>query len=146
MTNTEFAVGGVFTVPTGDDTAGLGTDAFAASLFGTVRHRLPNAILSAHAGFRLNEDGQILGGSELDGENSGLLGFGLIFPASDKLAFVAELDYEGKRFSGGDSDIRILGGANWRPFNTGQLRAALAFGLSDGAPDVQLLAGYAANF
>ena len=41
----EWVVGGLATVPTGDDTAGLGHDAFDFEGFGAMRYRLPEAIL-----------------------------------------------------------------------------------------------------
>ena len=56
---TEFAVGGLVTVPTGDDAAGLGLDAFSSGGFGSLRHRFERFILSVHAGVRFNGDGQI---------------------------------------------------------------------------------------
>ena len=46
----------------------------------------------------------------------------------------------------GDSDTRLLGGINWRLANRGMFRGAVALGLDDGAPDFQLLLGYAHEF
>jgi hypothetical protein len=142
---TEFAVGGEATIPTGDDSAGLGFDAFSLGAFGAMRYRWPELILAAHAGLRMTGDGRILG-VDLDGQTSLLLGGGVIWPLSDEVTLVGELSYEGERFEETDTDARALGGLNWRPFNRGIVRGALAFGLSDGAPDLQLLAGYAAQF
>lgn len=142
---TEFAVGGLVTVPTGDDGAGLGFDSFGVELFGGLRHLFDQAILSAHAGVRLNGDGQIFG-ADLEGEVSPIVGFGLIYPRSDRITLVGEARFEGERFEGGDSDLRVLGGINWRPFNRGSVRGALSLGLTDGAPDAQLIVGYAFSF
>ena len=41
---TEFAAGGLITIPTGDDAAGLGTDAFSVGGFGSLRHRFDERI------------------------------------------------------------------------------------------------------
>ena len=144
--STEFAAGGVLTIPTGDDTAGLGVDSFGVSAFGTLRHGMEKVILSAHAALRLNGDARFLGGPELDGKVSASVGVGVIAPISDQLAFVGEIDLESKRFDGGDTDSRILGGLNWRVGNQGELRGAIALGLDDGAPDTQVLGGYAYRF
>lgn len=145
VSDTEFALGAGVTVPTGDDSAGLGFDAFSLGVFGALRHRLPELVLAVHAGVRTTGDGRILG-VDLDGKTSALLGGGVIWPLSDEVAFVGEVNLESERFEQTDKDTRVLGGVNWRPFNRGIVRAALGFGLSDGAPDVQLLAGYAAQF
>lgn len=144
--STEFAVGGVATIPTGDDTAGLGFDAFSVSAFGALRQKLERGVLAAHAGVRFNGDGQILGVGELDGETSAMIGAAWIVPLSDRFTAVGEADFEDGRFSGADSALRALGGINWRLGGDGLLRGAIAFGLTDGAPDAQLILGYAASF
>jgi hypothetical protein len=144
---TEFAVGGSVTVPTGDETAGLGSDAFGASAFGSMRYRLQRLILSAHAGLRMNGDGRRLDETvDRDGETAPMAGAGLIWPFSDRFAGVGELNYEDGRLEGDDSISRALGGLNWNPGGNSTVRAAVAFGLSDGAPDAELTLGYAAQF
>ena len=142
----EFTAGGIVTVPTGDDTAGLGFDAFSLAAFGAIRRAYPEAIVSAHLGLRLNGDGSVLGSPELAGAPSSLAGVGVIAPRSDRLSVVGELDFEGKRFEGGENDARLLGGVNWRLRNAATLRGALAVGLADGAPDMQATVGYAVRF
>lgn len=148
---TELAIGSELTVPMGDDGAGLGNDAFGLSVFATVRHRLDAIILSGHIGARISEDGETLG-RKLDGEVSPMVGFALLAPVSDELTFVAELDFEGKRFEFQnpaleyEPDARVLGGVNFHVTPRGMFRGAVAFGLSDGAPDAQLIAGYAVSF
>ena len=145
--DTDFSVGGVATVPTGDDTAGLGNDAFDVEAFGSLRHRLPSAVFAANVGLRVNGDGQISGKSNsLKGKTSGILGAGIIFPVSDQVSLMGELRIETERFDGADSDFRVLGGVNWRPFSRGILRGAVTVGLTDGAPDGQLTLGYAYTF
>jgi hypothetical protein len=147
---TEWAVGGVLTVPTGDDGAGLGLDAFAGSAFGAVRHRMENVILAAHVGLQINGDGQFRGSPEFDGEVSPQLGVGAIVPFSDSVSGVFEAAYRGSRLDAPadrfDDDIRALGGINWRPGGRGMIRAAVGVGISDGAPDIMVQAGYAAQF
>ena len=143
--NTEFALGGLATIPTGDDSAGLGFDAFAFEIFGALRHRLNKLVITANAGLRITDDGQVQG-FNLDGENSPFIAGGVILPLSDKVSFIGEADLEGERFDGADEDTRILGGINWRVFNRGLFRGAVAIGLTDGAPDSQLLFGYAQSF
>lgn len=143
--DTQFAVGALATVPTGDDTAGLGYDSFSAALFGSMRHRLPEAIVTGHVGARYNQDGRFLG-VDLEAKNSFLAGVGVIFPLTDEISGIAEGKYESRRFTGGDPDFRILGGINWHLDRRGVVRAAVALGLTDGAPDTQILAGYALQF
>jgi hypothetical protein len=145
-TDTEFAVGGVVTVPTGDESEGLGADAFSISGFGALRYRMAIGILTANAGVRMNGDGQVFGSAELDGQVSGQLGVGWLWPWTDAVTFVGELDYESERFDGAEDDTRALAGINWGVGNRGQLRGAVAFGLSDGSPDSQIIAGYAYSF
>ncbi len=50
------------------------------------------------------------------------------------------------RFDGGESDTRFLVGINWGVSPRGKVRAAVDFGLSDGAPDFEALVGYAFQF
>jgi hypothetical protein len=83
-----------------------------------------------------------VGGVSLDGEVSGSAGVGILWPLFSNLTLVGELDYEGRRFALGEADTRLLIGANWRILRQGFFRFALAGGLSDGAPDVQLLGAY----
>lgn len=144
--NTEFAVGAIVTIPTGDDSEGLGNDAFAAGVFGAMRYRLGIGIATGKVGVRKNGDGRQFGSPEVDGEVSPSLGVGLIAPWTDRVSFVAEVNWEAKRFEGGDADTRVLGGINWRAAGRGIVRAAVAVGLTDGAPDTQLNAGYAYTF
>ncbi len=141
----EFALGGLVTVPTGDDTAGLGYNAFNFEGFGAVRYRLPEAILTGHFGFRMNGDGHSQA-DDLDGRISTLFGVGLIFPLSDQVSLVGEANVESERWRDSDSDFRLLAGVNWRPLNRGIVRAAVTAGLTDGAPDGRLTIGYAYTF
>ncbi len=143
---TEFAVGGLATVPTGDDSAGLGYDAFSFGAFGSLRHQGDRLAFHGSVGVRGNGDGRFVGAT-LSGETSFIAGAGVLIPAKDRLTFVGEARFESERFSGADSDTRILGGINLGVGKSGGVfRAALALGLTDGAPDAQLIAAYAATF
>jgi len=145
--NTDWTVGGVITVPTGDDTAGLGADAFAVSGFGAMRHRLNKATVVAHVGLQMNGDGRAFGSTvDLDGQFAVQLGAGVIAPFTNRLSLVGELVYRGERFDGLDDDGRLLGGVNWKVGQRGMVRGAVGVGLLDAAPDGQLIVGYAVNF
>jgi hypothetical protein len=141
----EVAAGAVLTVPTGDDSEGLGFDAFSLGGFGAIRYRLPEVILAGHAGVRFNEDPEI-GGVEGDGETSPMAGVGVIYPHTDRFSIVGEIDIEAERFEGGDTNAQVLGGINWSPTARGVVRAAIAFGLDDGAPDTTVTGGWAWRF
>ncbi len=140
---TEFAAGAVVTLPTGDNTAGLGFDAFAVEGFGCMRYNANRFTLTGKIGLRLNEDASFLGSSDIDGETSASIGGGVLWPWTQKVTFVGELNFEDGRFEGADSDTRFLAGLNWRTGGRGILRGAVTLGMSDGAPDVQLLVAYA---
>ncbi len=142
----DYAVGGAVSIPTGDESAGLGVDAFGASLFGAARYPLPRLTLGGNIGLRFNGDAQPFGGPEQDGQTSAKLGGMVVAPLNESLNLVGELGYESERFDGADDDVRALGGVNWRVFRRGTVRGAIGVGLSDGAPDLQLLVGYAAEF
>lgn len=142
--DTDFAAGALVTVPTGDDTAGLGADAFDLQLFGSIRHRAAKWIADGQAGVRFNGDGSIAGNS-YNGDVSMFFGGGVIIPTTDVFSFVGEARFETSRADGGDDDLRILGGIHWR-VGPGTVRAAAAVGLTDGAPDWQILGGYAWTF
>ena len=145
MGGTDFAAGALIIVPTGDDSAGLGTDAFGFEIFGSARHPLKNMVLAGQVGIRSMGDGKIFG-ADLDGTTSFQAGGAVIFPLSDVFSLVGEATYASERFEDGDQDTRVLGGVNWRAFGRGLLRGAAGFGLSDGSPDLQLLVGYAMVF
>jgi len=143
--DTDISVGAEVTVPTGDDAVGLGTDAFALTLFGALRQQMQNSVLTAYAGLQFNDNGQIFG-TTLRGQTAGLMGVGLMLPLSNTITFVGEANLVTERFEGTDSDFAVLGGINWHVTDKGVVRAALELGLTDGASDGSLLAGYAYTF
>jgi len=114
-----------------------------------LRYTLPRWTLTAQAGIRFNDDGKI-GGTELDGQTSSMFGVGAIVPLNDRFTLVGETRFESERFeshgSGTENDFRVLGGVNWHGLGRGMFRGAVAFGLADGAPDLQVIGGYAAEF
>ena len=153
VSNTDFTVGLLFTVPTGDDTAGLGFNAFSTQLFGGVRYRLENVVLGGHVGFRYNGDGKFQG-FDLPGKNSFELGVSALFPLANEVSFLGEAQYESARFEnpipgsslGSNAATQVLAGVNWTAFPRGTIRGAVAAGLTDGAPDFRVLVGYAYHF
>jgi len=142
---TEFAVGGLLTIPTGDDAEGLGTDSFGVEGFGSMRYRLKRSALSFQAGLRYNASGQYVG-VDLDGKSSVMLGVAWLKPLSDATALVAEGRFESERFDGFDPDARVLAGIDWRAWSKGRVRISAAAGLADGAPDFQASVGCAFTF
>lgn len=143
--DTSFAVGALATVPTGDDTAGLGNDAFSFGGFVSIRQPLDRATLSGAFGVRVHEDGTTLG-VPLEGETSAFLRVGVLGPVRPNLTVFGEAQVESERFRRLDTDFRLLGGTNWKVTERGVVRGGIAIGLSDGAPDVQVIGGYAAQF
>lgn len=153
VANTDFTAGLLLTIPTGDDTAGLGFNAFSSQAFGAVRYRLDSVVLGGHVGLCLNGDGAFQG-TDLSGKASYELGFSALFPLANQVSLVGEAQVATARFDstspssvvGSDAATQILGGINWRAFGRGMFRGAIAFGLTDGAPDFSVLASYAYTF
>jgi hypothetical protein len=141
----DFDAGMLFHIPTGDDTAGLGDNSFSAQFFGGVRYRMESVVLGGHVGVQLNDDGKFQG-TDLSGRTSFELGVSAIFPLANKVAIVTEAQIATARFEETESATQILGGVDWRAFNRGMFRAAVAFGLTDGAPNYRIILGYAYNF
>jgi hypothetical protein len=141
----EFTAGALLTIGTGDEESGLGWGGLRSKLFGAARYSFPDFVLTANAGIRINEDTRV-NGFALDGEVAPSLGFGMLYPVNDSLMVVGEATYEGERFDGWEEDARILAGVNWKLLPHGVLRLAVSGGLTDGAPDSQLLAGYSFDF
>jgi len=145
----DLAVGVTLTVPTGDDSAGLGRDSFDIGAFFSSRKAMNGFDLVGHVGANFHGDGRILG-VDLDGKVSAELGVGFIFPMSETISLVAEGQLETEQYKNagdiGDTDTRLLGGVDWKLGANGMFRGALALGITDGAPDTQLILGYAARF
>ena len=143
--HTDFSAGVVFTVPTGDDTAGLGFNSFAAQAFGGVRYRTENIVIGGHVGVRMNQDGRFQG-VPLDGKASFEMGFSALFLLAHEVSLVGEAQLETDRFENVDANTQLLFGVNWMAFPRGMFRGAVSAGLTNGAPDYRLLLGYAYTF
>jgi hypothetical protein len=141
----DFSVGGVLTLPTGDDTAGLGYNSFAFQAFGAMRYRMDGAIIGGHIGARYNGDGEFLG-SDINGKSSFELGICALFPMANEVTLTAEAQIETSRFQDVDSTANIVGGVDWHAFKRGVFRAAVSAGLTDATPNYRILAGYAYTF
>jgi hypothetical protein len=150
----ELTTGGLLTIPTGDEAARLGWDSFGVKGFLSGRGTIGPVILSGQVGVQFNGDGSIVipvgdgtaRKQTIDGKTSFHVSGGVLFPISDVITFIGEVDYKTKRFDGAENDARILGGFSWRIASRGSLRTSLAFGVTDGAPDAQLLVSYAYQF
>lgn len=156
--NTDFDAGLLFTVPTGDDTAGLGFNAFSAQAFGGVRYRFDQFVVGGHLGIRENGNGKFQGGppvgADLSGKTSFELGVSALFPLANRVSLLGEALFETARFdntnpnnrAGADAATQVLAGVNWTAFRRGTFRGAVAVGLTEGAPNFRVLLGYAYNF
>lgn len=143
--NLDFAAGALVTVPTGDDTVGLGFNSFAFQVFGSTRYRLKAVELGGNVGLRFNGDGKFQG-HDLAGKSSFEIAGSAVFPLANHVSVVTELALETDRFEQQDASVQVLGGVNWRAFGRGMLRGALAAGLTSGAPDFRVILGYAYTF
>jgi hypothetical protein len=143
---TEIAAGAILTVPTGDDAAGLGFDAFGIKGFVAGRFALESLILTGTLGVQANESGRIFESDDIDGDSSFSIGGGVIVPWTDSFSLVGELSWKTGRFEDFEDDARVLGGLNLRLSDRGMLRPAVGIGLEDGAPDYTFQIGYAHSF
>jgi hypothetical protein len=106
-------------------------------------------------GVCLNGDGAYQG-VDLDGKASFEIEFSALFPLANEVSLVAEVQSQTARFDnpnpspnnliGAEAATEILGGINWRAFGRGMFRGAVAFGLTEGAPDFSALLSYAYSF
>jgi len=149
------SVGTVITIPTGDEDEGMGTGELDMEFFGAIRKAYRSMTCVANAGFRVNQDadarlseGGFAGkqsGGETEGKVSGTLGAGLIFLQGEHWSYQAELSFETKRYRNHDSNLRFIPGVSYRTARA-SLRAGVAIGLSDAAPDYSLLGSAAWRF
>ena len=134
-----FAAGVLVKAPTADETQGLGTGKTDAEMFGAYRADLDAVTLVASAALRYN------GATDPplpETRDTLLIGTALIMPASPRISLVIEGTWESERIEGSGGDGRLtLGVQSFGPARKGGFRAAAAFPLSDGAPDLGLIAG-----
>ncbi len=133
------AVGALLKLPTADEEKGLGTGKQDVELFAAWRADLEAVSIVANAGVRFNGDPDP---PLPPTDDSILLGGALLLPATPGLTFAIEATYETERFEGAGSDARLTLGAQARGRGgRGGLRGAIAFPLSDGAPDYEVIVG-----
>jgi hypothetical protein len=140
----ELAFGAVVSLPTGDHAEGTGFDSTMSRLFVAARREFRAGVITGNLTLAMNGDGEFFG-SPLDGQTTLGANFGVIVPWTFRMAFIGELGYEGERFDGWDDQASVLGGVNVL-LKEGSIRGAVAFGLSDGSPDVEVTVGYAFPF
>ena len=143
--NLDLTAGLLISVPTGDDTAGLGYNAFGSQIFGGLRYRMRDVVIGGQVGVRYNGNGKFQG-IDHSGKTSFALGGSAIFPLANQVAIVAEAQFESDRFEDIDASTQLLVGVNWRAFGRGMLRGAVSGGLTGGAPNFRVILGYAYSF
>jgi hypothetical protein len=145
LRNSEYSFGAVVTLPTGGEETGQSFDAARSKLFMAMRYYFSSIVVAASAGVRFNESGSWYG-APLDGKTAPTLAAAALYPLGTMFTIVGEFTYEGERFAGSGADTRLLAGVNWKPADFGTFRFSIAGGLSDGAPDSQVLAAWAFDF
>ena len=101
---------------------------------------------------RFNQDSDILN-SDLSGRNTSFFGGGYIWEAYENWVLSGEVTAESERYDDSDSpfpigssDFRLTGGVQFLGLAHQFLRGGVSVGLSDGAPDFELILGYAYHF
>ncbi|HEX4825062.1 MAG TPA: hypothetical protein VFV19_12210 [Candidatus Polarisedimenticolaceae bacterium] len=141
----DFAAGVLATIPTGDDSIGLGFNSFGAQAFGSMRYKMDSMSVGGNVGVRFNGTGRVFG-ADLSGKTSFQLGVNALFHLANSVTMTAEAQVETERFDGMDSVAQLVGGVDWHAWQRGQLRASLSAGLTDAAPNFTILVGYAYAF
>jgi hypothetical protein len=142
---TRWAAGFVLRFPTGSQETGVSYEALQSKGFGSVRFDVGRFTVAVNAGVQFNEDATVPGGM-LDGRVAGSIGGAALMEFNHELVGVGEVIYEGEPYEGVDADARLLVGVNWKPLDQGLFRLAVGFGLTEGAPDGQLILGWAFEF
>jgi len=147
-----FTAGVLLTLPTGSEDDGLGTGELVPGAFAAVRIKAGDGYFLADAGVRFNPDSTILN-SDLSGRNAAFFGGGYLWEAYENWVLSGEVtavsetyDDSDSAFSVGSSDFRLTGGIQFLGLSHQFLRGGVAVGLSDGAPDFELIFGYAYHF
>jgi hypothetical protein len=144
--------GALLTLPTGSEDDGLGSGNVVPGGFAAVRVKAGDGYFLGEAGIRFNQDATILN-SDLSGRNSTFFGGGYIWEAYENWVVSGEVTAESERyddsdapFSIGSSDFRGTGGIQFLGLPHQFLRGGVSLGFSDGAPDFELIFGYAYHF
>ena len=138
--------GGMLNLPVGSDKIGEGTFDFEG--FGAMRYAMTKGVILGHFGLRINGSQEMetgFGTVDVDRELQILLGGGILYPLSEMATLTGEFDFESSEYEDGDSSIQLAPGIDYQLASGLKIRGALALGLSDGAPDMVLMAGVAKN-
>ncbi len=134
-----FALGTRIKSPTSDEGKKFGTGRSDVELFGAFRADLEAVTLVGNLGVRHNGDP---GAGLPEGKDSLLMGGGILMPASPRFTLSLEATWESKRIEGAKSDARLtVGVQTFGPDLRGGFRGAVAFPLSNGAPDLAVILG-----
>lgn len=141
--NTQFAAGGMITLPIGSEDVGQGHLNFGG--FGAVRHKLESGmVITGTIGLIFYEyktyeyDYQTMTYDEKKERDNYLnLGAGVLYPVNKQTCIVGEFSMQ----SEGDYTM-LSGGVDYTLKNGAKVRGALGLGLDDGAPDLLIMGGY----
>jgi len=142
---TQVSAGAFITLPTGDEEDGLGTGEVNFGFFGGIRVQAAGGYVMGAASVNFWQDAEVFG-AEINGKTGASLGGGYMYTALEDWAFSGELTVESERYDGFDSDFRVTGGAQYTGMRRSYLRGAVSLGLTDGAPDFEIILGYAFAF
>jgi len=134
----DVSVGGLIKIPTADSEDQLGSGSTDWEGFGAVRKDFGNIQAIGNLGLRWNGDPDVKG---VSGRTSLLAGGGVIFELGRRSFGSLELSYESRRYEGLTSDLRMTPGLMLRLGERGFFRAGVGIGLSDGAPDSEVIVG-----
>lgn len=141
-------VGLLASLPTGSEDVLEGT--FDVETFGAGRYVLEGYVVTGNLGIRFNGDYERDlpngGRLEIPGEVSIFLGTGVLVPVSQAVTMTGEFNLETERLEGSDSVALLTPGIDALMGETLHMRGGLGIGLTDGAPDIELILGLAADF
>ena len=132
------AVGTYGTLPIGSED--VGEDRTDYGVFGSLRYPIASrTVLTGVMGFDWLEGRNLLGEKERD--FSLLLGAGAIYSFNDQIHVLGEMNYQ----SEGDYMLATAG-IDYELKIDNRVRAAIGFGLDDGAPDLTVMVSYLLAF
>ncbi|MGH9870841.1 MAG: hypothetical protein ACREAA_22110 [Candidatus Polarisedimenticolia bacterium] len=135
----KISVGVLFTLPTGSEDDFLGTGETNVEFFAGARKEWGKFTLAGNLGIRINQDADLGDSIELEGQNSLLGGVAMLITATSNLTLVLEYAIESERYEGLSNDARLFGGFDWSLSEHFMLRGGVGGGLSEGAPDFQMI-------
>ncbi len=141
--------GGMLNLPIGSEDLGEGT--FDLEGFGALRYAMTKGVILGHFGLRINADKEKeietpYGSGEVDRELQVLFGGGILYPVNEAVTLTGEFTFVSSEIEDGDSGLQLTPGVDYEMASGLKIRGALALGLSDGAPNLVLMAGVAKNF